>query len=157
MTAPETRSTNIAIRVARASDAEALAVVFEEYRAFYRKQPDPKGVEDFLNERLASSDSTLIVAFDTTANEPAGFVHLYPANSVLRLRPSWILTDIYVALAHRGKGIARRLLHAASDHALRTGASPFNETVSGDAPVRQLIDSLGHRAADWMMQYTVDL
>jgi GNAT superfamily N-acetyltransferase len=157
MTAPETRSTSIVIRVARPSDVEALVGVFDEYRAFYRQQPNATSVEDFVTERLERNDSTIIVAIDASSGEPAGFVHLYPSHSVVRLRPSWILTDIYVASAHRGKGIARRLLHAASDHALKTGASPYPEAVSEDAPLRQMFDSLGHRAADWMMQCTIDL
>lgn len=154
---PSTGAARIVIRLARTSDVEALAGVFEEYRAFYRRASEPTAVKEFLAQRLANNDSTIIVAIDADSDEPAGFIQLYPAYSATRLKPSWILTDIYVATAHRGKGVARGLLQAASDYALKTGASPFTENVAEDAPVRQLFDSLGHRAADWMMHYTIDL
>jgi GNAT superfamily N-acetyltransferase len=51
-----------------------------------------------------------------------GFTQLYPSFSSVSMRPVWILNDLYVAEDARRRGVGARLLRAARDHAMKTGA-----------------------------------
>jgi len=73
-----------------------------------------------LQARLEKSDSTILVA--QAADELAGFTQLYPSFSSVSMKPIWILNDLFVAKAYRGRGIAKQLMAAAENFARETGA-----------------------------------
>ncbi len=65
--------------------------------------------------------------------EPAGWCGLSPRASFARLQrsrhfasdapePAWAIVCFFVAREHRGQGVARALLHAAVDYAVKRGA-----------------------------------
>jgi GNAT superfamily N-acetyltransferase len=51
--------------------------------------------------------------------EALGFTQLYPAFASLSLAPSWILNDLYVEPAARGRGVGEALMQAARDSQFR--------------------------------------
>jgi ribosomal protein S18 acetylase RimI-like enzyme len=99
---------------------ELVAPLFDAYRQFYVQPPDPDGSRRFLAERLGRGESVLYAVVE--GGRALGFTQLYPCFSSVSMRPIWILNDLYVAEDARRRGVGARLLRAACDHALRTGA-----------------------------------
>lgn len=109
------------IRQPGLQDLPQLAALFDAYRQFYRQAPDPTGSAAFLRARMERGESIIHVADkDGTL---AGFVQLYPLWSSTRMARLWLLNDLYVDHAHRGRGISLLLLDAAKQTARDTGAT----------------------------------
>lgn len=107
------------VRQATLADLAALVPLFDAYRQFYRQPSDPGRAERFLRERLEQGESVIFLAFD---GAPLGFVQLYPSFWSVAACRSWILNDLFVAPAARGRGVGRALLERAREHAISTGA-----------------------------------
>src|ERR1051326_9119597 len=97
------------------------APLFDSYRQFYGQRPDLPGAAAFLAERLSRGESVLFLALD--GEEALGFVQLYPSFSSVRMRPIWVLNDLFVAEAARRRGVARLLMDAALGLARSTGSA----------------------------------
>lgn len=128
MTAPDLK-----IRSAALGDLDKVAILFDAYRQFYRREPDPEGALRFIRERLIEGNSCILLA--EVEGKAAGFVQLYPSFSSVSLGRLMILNDLYVAETVRGQGVGRALLEAACDMARQAGAvgliletEPTNET-----------------------------
>ena len=87
------------------------APLFDAYRQFYGQKPDLPGATAFLRERLTRGESVVFLALDGEA--ALGFVQLYPSFSSVRMRPIWVLYDLFVTEAARRGGVARLLMDAA--------------------------------------------
>lgn len=108
------------IRRAAKEDLDLVAPLFDAYRQFYGRQPEPTESRAFLAERLERADSVIfIAASDRTA---LGFCQLYPSFSSVSVAKIMILNDLYVAPEGRKRGIGSGLLGAAVDYARKIGA-----------------------------------
>ena len=96
--------------------------LFEAYRGFYRCAPDPARARAFLRDRLAAGQSAIFIARDPSGT-PLGFTQLYPLFSSLRMRPIWLLNDLFVASTARGRGVGTALLRAAESFGRANGAA----------------------------------
>ena len=103
------------------AQADLVAPLFDAYRQFYGKPPDLEGARRFLAERLERGESVVLAVIE--GEQGVGFTQLYPSFSSGSLKPIWILNDLFVTASARRRGVARTLLQAARDHALRTGAA----------------------------------
>ncbi|WP_432694995.1 N-acetyltransferase family protein [Marinobacterium sp. YM272] len=101
---------DIQVRPAVPADAGELAVLFDHYRQFYEYGADLQLAEHFISERLTRGDSRLFVALCEEA--VVGFVQCYPGFASLECRPSWLLSDLFVAPGFRRWGVAQALLDA---------------------------------------------
>lgn len=120
------------------------APLFDSYRQFYRQKPDLPGATAFLTERLSRSESVLFLALDE--EEALGFVQLYPSFSSVRMRPIWVLNDLFITEAARRRGVARLLMDAALALARSAGAARLVlSTAKDNAAARTLYLSLGYR------------
>lgn len=108
------------IRKATDNDLKDLAVLFDQYRSFYLQPTDISGAESFLNERLQKKESVIFVA--VTGAVLTGFVQLYPIFSSVRMKRMWLLNDLFVNAAFRGKGISRLLIHRSKELCRETDA-----------------------------------
>jgi GNAT superfamily N-acetyltransferase len=99
------------IRKATAHDLPQLTTLFDGYRVFYGKHSDLAGAKNFLSERLDAGDSEIFVAEDE--HILTGFVQLYPLFSSVRMKRLWLLNDLFVSSAFRGKGISVKLIDEA--------------------------------------------
>lgn len=116
------------IREANINDLEPLAVLFDGYRIFYRKEPNLEGARQFLTERLDDGDSKIYVS-ENQEGSLVGFVQLYPLFSSTRMEKLWLLNDLFVSPSSRGKGISLKLIEKAKELVLQSSAcAMFLET-----------------------------
>jgi GNAT superfamily N-acetyltransferase len=108
------------VRRASLEDVPNLAILFDQYRVFYRKESDISGAISFLSDRLSREESVVF----TCEKEGflAGFVQLYPLFSSTRMKRLWLLNDLFVAPDFRGQGISKTLIEASINFAIQTGA-----------------------------------
>jgi GNAT superfamily N-acetyltransferase len=107
------------IRKAVQEDITPLAVLFDEYRVFYQQESNLASALEFLAERMKNEDSEIYVV-EPEKKILAGFVQLYPLFSSTRLKRLWLLNDLYVNPAYRGKGLSLTLIDQAKQLAKRT-------------------------------------
>jgi GNAT superfamily N-acetyltransferase len=100
---------------------DLVVSLFDAYRQFYGQTPDLAGARRFLVERLDRGESVIFAVVED--GRALGFTQLYPSFSSVSMKSIWILNDLFVAESARRRGIGARLLRAARDHALRTGAA----------------------------------
>ena len=87
-----------------------------------------------------------------------GFMQLYPAFASLSMAPNWILNDLYVEPAGRGKGVATALMGAARQLAVDTGAAElFLQTARDNTTAQSLYVGLGYKRDDEFLVYTLSM
>ncbi|MBU1831578.1 MAG: GNAT family N-acetyltransferase [Gammaproteobacteria bacterium] len=132
------------IRQAELTNLQGIAQLFDAYRAFYDQTPDLALARDFITERLENSESTIFYA-QAANGQYLGFTQLYPSFSSVSAQRSWILNDLYVSEEARGKGIGKRLLNKAKEHAIVTKAKGISlETSRSNIQAQSLYESLGY-------------
>jgi GNAT superfamily N-acetyltransferase len=109
------------IKKAEESDIPGLAILFDLYRVFYKKDSDGHGAERFLSDRVRKNESVIFIA--VINNQIVGFTQLYPIFSSLAMKRSWLLNDLYVLEKFRGEGIAKQLLERSKQLARETGSA----------------------------------
>ena len=130
------------IRRATTNDLPQLSQLFDAYRVFYRKPSDITGATDFLTDRMKENDSVIFI--DDENGTLTGFTQLYPQFSSTRMQRSWLLNDLYVQPAFRGKGISKKLIDAAKQLARGTNAAGLLlETEKTNITGNQLYPSAG--------------
>lgn len=123
----------VSVRRAGIGDLEELARLFDGYRVFYKQPSDPERARAFLKERLTRGDSAVFIAFVGAAGGPgAGFTQLYPSFTSVGTARVWILNDLYVDPAHRGRGVADRLMETAERFAAEDGARSISLLTAHD-------------------------
>ena len=132
----------IEIKRAHEQNLNELSLLFDAYRVFYRKASDIAGAKNFLRDRMEKKESVLFVAL--LQNEIVGFTQLYPLFSSTNMAPLWLLNDLYVAKAHRGKHISKGLIKAAQEHCKITKAKGLSlETEKNNVPGNALYPKMG--------------
>ncbi len=135
-------STTVHIRPARPEDLTSLVALFDAYRVWYQKPSDVEGAEAFLRARMEQGESIVYLAFE--GDQAVGFTQLYPLFSSTRMKRLWLLNDLFVDAAHRGKGISKLLLERAKTLARETGACEVMlETAKTNDIGNQLYSSAG--------------
>jgi GNAT superfamily N-acetyltransferase len=127
---------------------QVVAPLFDRYRQFYGQPSDLAGAAEFLAARLASQQSIVLLAVEgaSSGDSGLGFVQLYPSFSSVRMKPIWILNDLFVAEQARQRGIARLLMEAARDLARSTGAARLVlATAKDNMAARSLYLAVGYR------------
>ncbi len=133
------------IRPALLTDLRSLTNLFEGYRTFYQKDPNPETAKAFISERLIENDSKIYVCENNTG-ALLGFVQLYPLFSSTRMRKLWLLNDLFVQPASRGRGISKLLIQRAKQLAKETNAAGLMlETGVSNEIGNQLYPSTGFK------------
>ena len=123
---------------------DQVVPLFDAYRRFYRKPTDEAGARTFLHERLTNRDSLILFALDD-ASVALGFTQLYPSFSSVRMRPLWVLNDLFVVPEARGRGVGRRLMEAARERAQTAGMVALAlATEKNNTTAKALYESLGY-------------
>ena len=149
MTAPVT------VRRAGSTDLDAAARLFTGYLRFYGKATPEAEARVFVGERLARRDSVFYLA--ESEGEVLGFTQLYPAFASLSLAPSWILNDLYVEPAARGRGVGEALMQAARELAMSDGSAELMlQTARDNVTAQRLYEKLGWQRDNEFLVYTLD-
>ncbi|MEC4113820.1 GNAT family N-acetyltransferase [Myroides pelagicus] len=108
------------IRKASLEDIQQLGQLFDEYRVFYRQISHTARSTDFIKQRLLNNEADIFIA--TSEDKAIGFVQLYKLFHYIKLEKQWLLSDLYVQPAHRGKGVSLALIQRSKEWCIETGA-----------------------------------
>ena len=101
-------------------EIEALAEIFDQYRAHYGEDPAASRSARWLDENLRTSRLRAFVA-----DEGGGFVGFATTVEIpasLRLAHFWQIRDLFVLPTHRRLGVGRALLASVRTAAIESGA-----------------------------------
>jgi GNAT superfamily N-acetyltransferase len=99
---------------------EALAEIFDQYRAHYGEPSDGASARRWLERCLVDGRLRAFVAEDK--GEIVGFVTATELPASLRLAHFWQIRDLFVLPTHRRLGVARALLACVRAAAIESGA-----------------------------------
>jgi ribosomal protein S18 acetylase RimI-like enzyme len=103
-------------------DLDQLSLLFDGYRVFYKMQSNIEGAREFLSERLHNNEAVIFVAREDEG-KLVGFVQLYPLFTSTRLKRIWLLNDLFVDPAFRGRRVSVMLIDRAKRHARETNSA----------------------------------
>ena len=103
-----------------ADNVHQVVPLFDAYRQYYSQEADLEGARHFLIERLTRNESVIFLASDDS--QAVGFAQLYPSFSSVSMKRVWILSDLFVASAARGRGVGTALLEQCKLLGIETGA-----------------------------------
>ena len=149
-------TTAVDIRRAGPADLGPLAALFDAYRQFYRREPDLEGARAFLGQRLASGDSIVFLA--EQGGSALGFAQLYPSFTSAGMARIFILNDLFVTPAARGRGVATALLRHAAGFARAEGAVRLTlSTATDNATAQALYANEGWTRDEGFLVYNLPL
>ncbi len=111
-------SNEIEIIQASLENLDELSRLFQNYRIFYKKEPDAEGEKTFLKERITNKESVIYLA--KSDDKFIGFVQLFPMFSSTRITRLWLLNDLYVDKEFRKSGAASLLIERSKQLARET-------------------------------------
>lgn len=149
---------SVIISQATIEDLDELVPLFNDYRIFYKSDSDLEGAQDFLNERFIHNQAIIFIARESEGNTMIGFTQLFPTFSSVILKKSFLLNDLFVAQAYRGRGVAELLLQAAEKYALQTNAGVIKLATALDNKVAQrLYERNGYKKDEAFFHYHLPL
>ena len=147
-----------AIQIVRAEveQLDLLVPLFDGYRQFYGQASDVAASRQFLGERMVALESVIFLAHDTTGG--LGFTQLYPSFSSVSMRRLWVLNDLFVNAAARGRGVGATLLERARLFGAATGAKQLAlSTAVTNHTAQQLYERSGYVRDIAYYSYTLAL
>lgn len=147
------------VRTRRAApgDLDTVAPLFDAYRQFYQQPPDLALARSYLQERMQRGESVIFVAEDD-AGRMVGFTQLYPTFCSVRVAPTFVLYDLFVAPEARGTGAGRALMQAAEAYAAAAGAARLElSTAKTNTVAQSLYESQGWNRDDAFYVYNKPL
>ncbi len=100
-------------------ELEALAEIFDQYRAHYGEDSDTSRSACWLDENLSTSRLRAFVAEDN--GRLVGFAITMEVPASLRLAHFWQIKDLFVMPTHRRLGVGRALLDSVRAAAIESG------------------------------------
>ena len=101
-------------------EIEALAEIFDQYRAHYGEASDAFRSASWLDENLSTSRLRVFVAEDSARF--VGFAITMDVPASLRLAHFWQIRDLFVLPTHRRLGVGRALLASVRAAAIASSA-----------------------------------
>lgn len=142
---------------ADSSRLEELALLFDQYRQFYKQPPDLDGCREFMGARLANDESVIFAASETSGTI-VGFTQLYPSFDSVEMDELIYLYDLFVAPEFRRQGVARALLEAAAQYGRERGTGRLQlETAFDNTAAQALYESLGWKRDEVFYTYQLEL
>jgi ribosomal protein S18 acetylase RimI-like enzyme len=141
------------LRTLEQVDLHEAAVLFDNYRQFYRQPSNVRAAQSFIAERLRKRDSLFtLMECDAVL---AGFVQVYPTLSSIAAADVWVINDLYVEPRHRGRGVARELMGWVYGVAQTAGIRQVRiSTETSNVVAQSLYESIGY-TADARFKYYV--
>lgn len=111
-------TSDIEIVQASTKDLDELSKLFQNYRIFYKKDPDTEEEKAFLRERIVNNESVIYLA--KSGGKYIGFTQLFPLFSSTRMKRLWLLNDLYVDAEYRKSGAGSLLIERSKQLAKET-------------------------------------
>ncbi|RAS79656.1 GNAT family N-acetyltransferase [Priestia endophytica] len=138
------------------TDYKKVAVLFNEYRVFYKQKSDIKAAERFIYERLHNKESVIFLALEEA--EAVGFAQLYPSFTSIGIKRIIILNDLYVTEKTRGSGVGAALLQEVKEYGKQEEiGSIVLQTAKDNARAQHLYEKLGYQKDDHYFYYSLSL
>jgi GNAT superfamily N-acetyltransferase len=102
------------------SEIEALAQIFDQYRAHYGEASDASRSARWLEQNVSTGRLRVFIAEDR--GRFVGFAITMEIPASLRLARYWQIRDLFVLPAHRRLGVGRALLASIRAAAIASGA-----------------------------------
>lgn len=132
---------HIAIHTGTIADLDALSILFDQYRIFYKQPSDINASREFLEMRMQLKESVIFIA--TYDHVVVGFTQLYPSFSSVTMQRTLILNDLYVLSEYRGKGVASALLEHAKEFTILKAYKGLALETAKDNPAQHLYERSG--------------
>lgn len=108
----------LTLRVAVAADASAISELINSLMPYMTLHPDARGAEEFIQ-------GMAVPAIESYVTAPNYFYQMGLVDGelagVIAMRDGSHVFHMFVAEKYQGRGVARQMWQAASEHALRTG------------------------------------
>lgn len=128
-------------------EIDALAAIFDRYRAHYGEPSDASRSAAWLAENLGTGRLGAFVAEDD--GRLVGFAITTEVPASLRLGRFWQIRDLFVLPPDRRLGVARALLAAVREAAIATGALRLVvQTEDDNDPALRLYADSGYAAIE---------
>jgi GNAT superfamily N-acetyltransferase len=109
-----------ALAAPKRREIEALAEIFDQYRAHYGEASDASRSASWLVENISTSRLRAFVAED--GGRFVGFAITVDVPASLRLAHFWQIRDVFVLPTHRRAGVGRALLASVREAAIASSA-----------------------------------
>ncbi|MBV8251852.1 MAG: GNAT family N-acetyltransferase [Chitinophaga sp.] len=141
---------------ANTSWVNEAGALFFEYRNFYRQEPDYEGAWQFMSDRINNQDSMIYLALEE--GRAIGFVQLYPIFTSVGMKRAWMLNDLFVLEAHRGRGAGKLLVERSRQLAKDTDAKwMMLQTEITNTGAQKLYESLGFQKDNDFLTYYLSI
>lgn len=127
-------SNGIAVRAAEVSDADALAVIYDDLLRSYGHEPDVDHTPRFITQLLQLQWVRFFVATDATGRL-LGFIGCSLTYSAVSQRLALTINDLFVLVPQRRRGVASALLAVAERYARSNGLAKLFVEAATDATV----------------------
>lgn len=142
------------ISLACKEQIENLAVLFDQYRIFYKQSSNLQAAKKFLEDRFQNNDCVIFTAIDN--GQIVGFTQLYPSFSSVSMKRIWILNDLFVKEAYRRRGVAKLLISAVKKYGHKTGALRIVlATQISNIAAQKLYESCGYAQDEEFYHYAL--
>lgn len=136
---------------------DEVSRLFDLYRQFYEKSPNPEGCRRFIEARL-ENDESVIFAAASADGSMLGFTQLYHSFCSVEMYELIYLYDLFVLPEARGRGVARALMEAARKHGVDRGAGRLQlETATDNHTAQRLYEGLGWKRDEMFYTYQLEL
>lgn len=133
----------IRTRLAKISDLDIIASLFDAYRQFYEQAPDLALAKRFIRDRIQNKESVILLALNE-AQQIVGFCQLYPTFCSVEAKPTYTLYDLFVTPSARRLGAGKILLQAAELLASENGKVRMDlTTAKTNKSAQSVYESLG--------------
>ena len=150
------KQTTINVTRASINDIEQVALLFDQYRQFYKQDSDINLAKNYIINRISTETSTIFLA--KVDNRAVGFTQLYSSFCSVDASPIIILYDLFVDSASRQSGVGKALMDRAKDYATQIGASRLDlETENTNVNAQRLYESLGYERETYFYKYSLEI
>ena len=136
----------------RDSDLDDLLVLMRDYCDFYDTSPDAADLRALAESLMADPEreGVQLLARDSS-RQAAGFATLYWSWSTTDACRIGIMSDLFVAEAARGSGLAESLIDACRGECARRGARRLTwQTARDNLRAQAVYDRVGARREEWV-------
>ena len=146
----------VSIVKASMGEIEQVAVLFDQYRQFYKQEADINLAKNYILNRVSTETSTIFLA--KVNDKAVGFTQLYSSFCSVDASPIIILYDLFVDSEVRQSGVGKALMDRAKEHAKEIGASRLDlETENTNIKAQRLYESLGYERETYFYKYSLEI